>query len=205
MLDWDSMVDDIVFGHNGWDSPSGFSLSTHLGSGDVATPAGSEFPMPDNRFGQLIAAARAGDQPALGDLLQDCRDYLLLVANQDIDSQMRPKVGASDLVQESMLTAQASFDQFQGTDREQLLAWLRQILKNDMRQAYRYHAQTDRRQINRESPIDDSRQLGKRLPGREYTPSTQAGIHEEGELLEQAMSELPRTTNKSYGCGIGKR
>ena len=90
-----------------------------------------------------------------------------------------------------MLTAQASFDQFQGTDREQLLAWLRQILKNDMRQAYRYHAQTDRRQIRRESPIDDSRQLGKRLPGREYTPSTQAGIHEEGELLQQALSELP--------------
>ena len=143
-----------------------------------------------DQFGQLIEKARCGDQEALGELLQECRQYLLLVANVDLDSQVRPKIAASDLVQESLLTAQAAFHQFQGHGREELFAWIRQILKNDLLQAHRYYVQTAKRQINREYPIDDSRQIGTRLPDHATTPSTQAGLREESQLLEQAMADL---------------
>ncbi len=55
---------------------------------------------------QQIAAARAGSAPALGALLDAFRNYLMLIANAELDSELRKKFGASDLVQETCLHAQ---------------------------------------------------------------------------------------------------
>jgi DNA-directed RNA polymerase specialized sigma24 family protein len=51
----------------------------------------------------------------LGQLLQGWRDYLLLLANQQLDSVLLAKGGASDLVQEAFLEAQQGVQQFQNS------------------------------------------------------------------------------------------
>src|SRR5262245_66692989 len=77
---------------------------------------------------QLLQAARAGSTEALGRVFEGCRHYLLLVANEGLESDLRAKAGASDLVQDTFLEAQQAFIRFQGTSERDLLAWLRQIL-----------------------------------------------------------------------------
>jgi hypothetical protein len=46
--------------------------------------------------GQRLAAARAGSREALGQALQACRGYLLLLAERELDADLRAKGGASD-------------------------------------------------------------------------------------------------------------
>ena len=147
-------------------------------------------PPEDAKFARLIAAAREGDQDALGNLVQECREYLLLIANQDLDEQLRPKLGASDVVQESLLTAQTCFDQFKGDNRKEFVAWIRQILKNDLRTAHRHYKQFEKRRVHRESPVDDSQNKNPELSDPELTPSTQAANREEQKLLSSAMEDL---------------
>ena len=81
---------------------------------------------------QRLAAARAGSREALGQVLQACRGYLLLLAERELDPDLQTKGGASDLVQETFLEAQKDFANFQGNSEGELRAWLRQILLHNL-------------------------------------------------------------------------
>ena len=72
-----------------------------------------------------MAAARCGTDDALGHLLECCRQYLLSVANAELDAHLRTKAGASDLVQETFLEAVRIVDRFHGDSLEELRLWLR--------------------------------------------------------------------------------
>lgn len=137
-------------------------------------------------FMELLQRGRNGDQAALGELLQSCRDYLLLVANQDLDERLRAKMGASDVVQETLFTAQDAFDQFEGASREEMLAWMRAILKNDLLTAHR-HYNTKKRQTTKESPIG-SKEFG--FCDQEITPGSRAVADEETRIVKAAMQKL---------------
>ncbi len=52
-----------------------------------------------------IVAARGGSFTALGQLLDHYRDYLLRIANTELESDLAPKVNPSDLVQDTFLQA----------------------------------------------------------------------------------------------------
>ena len=85
-----------------------------------------------DEIGRWLAAARGGSTEALGQALEACRRYLLLVAQKELDPHLHAKGGASDLVQETFLEAQRDFAQFQGTNEAEWLAWLRQVLLNNL-------------------------------------------------------------------------
>jgi len=124
--------------------------------------------------GELLAAARSGSRESLGKLLETCRNYLSLVAQREIDSDLRAKGGASDLVQETFLEAQRDFARFQGCSEDELLAWLRQILLHNVANFTRRYRDTRKREVSREVPIlaDDSASApGLGLPDRTLTPS----------------------------------
>jgi RNA polymerase sigma-70 factor, ECF subfamily len=84
-----------------------------------------------------IEAARQGSGPLRGELLEACRTYLLLIANRELDAEIRAKVGPSDLVQESFVQAQQHSARFEGTSEEELREWLAKILVNRCRDARR--------------------------------------------------------------------
>src|SRR5689334_22868117 len=73
---------------------------------------------------QLLALARTGDGPSLGELLELYRGYLSLLARMQIGRRLQGKVDAADLVQDTFLDAHRGWANFRGTSEGELLAWL---------------------------------------------------------------------------------
>jgi len=149
-------------------------------------------PPPGGDFGERIRSARAGSAEALGQLLEECRPYLLLIANQELPPGLRGKVGASDLVQETFLQAQGHFDRFRDDDEPALLAWLRQILLNNAANLKRRYCATDKRQLARELPLANGSAADAfdvSAPGP--SPSSLVAADEEDAALERALGQLP--------------
>lgn len=142
----------------------------------------------------LIDRAREGSTQAAGELLDACRGYLLLIANGQLDDELRGKLGGSDLVQETFVNAHRDFARFKGGSERELLAWLRKILLNQIAQARRDFQQTAKRDIARELPL---RRDGSTADGRVLavspveTPSHQVASHEESQSVETAIARLP--------------
>ena len=143
------------------------------------------------KFEQAMKAARSGDREAIGRLLELNRDYLLLIANQDMEGDLKRKMGASDLVQESMLTAQANFNRFEGETRQEFLAWLRGILGNDVKHWRRHYKGVQKRNVRREKDLGGQQHAPPDPRDRTYTPGTQAVADEEAAMLENAIAKLP--------------
>jgi RNA polymerase sigma-70 factor, ECF subfamily len=142
----------------------------------------------------LLAAARAGSDAALGQLLERCRDYLLFVASRELGYDLRGKLGASDLVQETFVQAQRAFERFHGESESEMLAWLRRILLNQVLMARRHYGQTQKRELSREVSYDNdsyARELVAGLAGEALTPTTALGADEEARAVEESIRELP--------------
>jgi RNA polymerase sigma-70 factor (ECF subfamily) len=142
---------------------------------------------------QLLAAARAGSQEGLGQALETCRRYLLLVAQRNLDPALQAKGGASDLVQETFLEAQRDFAQFQGTTEAELLAWLRQLLLNTLGNFARHYRDTAKRAVGREValPGEGSSAGAGGVAGSGPTPSGLAMEQEQAQALQRALLRLP--------------
>ena len=148
-------------------------------------------PQSSDPFERLIDEARQGNPEAIGRLIEDARGFLMAVANRELESDISPKVGASDLVQNTMMSLGRCIGDFRGHRRDELLAWLRGILVNDVKTARRRFL-TAQRDVRRENPIssDDSRHPVRDVAAAEMTPGTDAMAREEAELLAAAMRRL---------------
>ena len=142
---------------------------------------------------QWLPAARQGSREALGQALEACRNYLLLVANKELDAELQAKGGASDLVQQTFLEAQRDFARFQGNSEDELLAWLRRLLLNNLGDFTRRYRDTGKRAAGREIPLpgDSSAWTASDLAGDTPSPSGLAMAHEQDEALQRAMARLP--------------
>src|SRR3954464_4052816 len=107
-----------------------------------------------SRANALIDRARRGSKSSLGSLLEQYRNYLAVLAATQIERRLRPRVSPSDVVQETMLRAHKNFGQFRGTTEPELLAWLRQILVNNLARFVEQHVLAARRDVRREVSIE---------------------------------------------------
>ncbi|OWK40811.1 sigma-70 family RNA polymerase sigma factor [Fimbriiglobus ruber] len=145
---------------------------------------------------KLIARARAGDSTAQGHLFELYRNYLYLLARLELDRELRGKVGASDLVQETFLEAHRDFEQFRGATPAELVGWLRTIMARNLANQIRHYRGTKRRDVRLELGLIAS--LGKSSEGLVVgltaavtSPSQAAAQHEEAVLLADALGRLP--------------
>jgi RNA polymerase sigma-70 factor, ECF subfamily len=151
--------------------------------------------MGDPRYdvSQWLSSAQAGSREALGQVLEACRGYLLLIARQELEPALQAKGGASDLVQQTFLEAQKDFSQFNGATSEALLAWMRRLLLNNLAN-FRRDFHRDKRRLSREVSltISDSSTQDPGQP-RAGTPSPSMALMrgEETEALERALEQLP--------------
>jgi RNA polymerase sigma-70 factor (ECF subfamily) len=148
----------------------------------------------DDPLEQLIQAARGGSQQALWQLIEACRTYLLLVANQELPTDVQGKVAASDLVQDSLLEAHRDFPQFAGHTRHQLMGWLRRILLNNVADAHRRYEEAAKRRASREVPLLEAgteSRLVIDVALDTTSPSQAAMAREEEAELNRALSNLP--------------
>jgi len=142
---------------------------------------------------RLLTAARAGSADALGTALQACRAYLLIVAERELHPAVRAKGGASDLVQQTFLEAHRDFGRFHGNSQEELLAWLRQVLRNNLANFTRQHLQTKKRQADLEVHLGSGAAgaAESRIAGSGTTASRLAMAGEDAAALDAAMARLP--------------
>src|SRR5687768_12300894 len=87
--------------------------------------------------------------------LERFRSYLLLLARAQLDPRLQPKLGGSDVVQQTLLEAYRDANQFQGTDSAQLAAWLRQILARNLLNVAR-DFDRHKRDVHREQSLERS-------------------------------------------------
>jgi RNA polymerase sigma-70 factor, ECF subfamily len=144
----------------------------------------------------LLGRARAGQQGALGQLLEHFRNYLALLARMQIGRRLQGKVDAADLVQESFLAAHRDFGQFRGKTEAEFVSWLRQILAAKVIDLVRRYCSTQRRDVRLERQLADeldqsSRAMGLVLVAKHSSPSQQAVRREQAVLLADALKSLP--------------
>lgn len=172
------------------ETTSDFEPNRVWGIEPVMHSSGSSAP---NRLpAEWIRRARAGSDDALGRVLEECRPYLLLVANKALPPELRGKAGASDLVQDTFLQAQAEFGRFRDESEEELLAWLRAILLNKVANLKRHYCGTAKRRLGREVPIVEGA-FGEPRPDvadAGTSPGSQLVAEEEDAALARALDHL---------------
>jgi RNA polymerase sigma-70 factor (ECF subfamily) len=159
-------------------------------------------PTADHDAGEWLAQAQAGSREALGQALEACRNYLLLVADRELSPDLKAKGGASDLVQETFIEAQKDFARFQGKSDAEFLAWLRCLLQHRLANFARRYRKTKKRGLDREVPLpaDDSSWSGPdNLPDNAPTPSREAMARERVEALERVLARLPADYRQVIG------
>ncbi len=156
-----------------------------------------------NGAARWLEGARAGSQEALGQMLADCQAYLLLIAGRELDPDLRAKGGASDLVQETLLDAYRSFECFQGDTETRLLAWLRQLLLNNLSDFRRRYRGTVKRQTACElaqAASGSSADPLLKVSVDEPSPSELTIAREQLETLERALDRLPSDYRQVILC-----
>jgi RNA polymerase sigma-70 factor (ECF subfamily) len=144
---------------------------------------------------ELIERARQGDAEGRERLFELCRTYLGFVARSQVESWLRAKVDASDLVQQTMLEAHRDFNGFQGTSEKEWLAWLRKILSHTAADFVRHYRGTAKRRAGREvrfrDPADTIAHGAPEPAAPQATPS-QEFFRLDNELrVTVALAELP--------------
>ena len=139
-----------------------------------------------------LQEARDGSSEALGELLESSRQFLLIVAAQHLTPDLKPKAGASDLVQETFCEAHRDFSGFQGGSHRELLSWLRVMLLNNIRDLNRHYNGVAKCRIGREVPFSErgDSALGRCLPAETESPSWCAQRRESNEVLHRVLGRL---------------
>ncbi len=127
--------------------------------------------------------------------LEKFRSYLSLLARLNLDPRLQGKLDASDLVQDVMLKAVQTSDQFKGTTEAEIACWLRQILANHLANRLR-DLRREKRDIAREQGIQaaidaSSIRLESWLATEQSSPSMRAEINEQLLQLAAAITRLP--------------
>jgi len=149
-----------------------------------------------NDVDQLLSAARAGDGAALGQLLEQYRSYLALLARLQIAERLKGKVDPADMVQDAFLEAHRHFNTFRGASEAEVVCWLRQILAGLIANLMRRYLGTQRRDVRLEQDLadqlmDSSRALNNQFVAVQSTPSQGAIRREHAVILANALDKLP--------------
>lgn len=152
------------------------------------------------RHQQLLERAQAADADALGELLEDYRAYLTVLAQRYLDTRLRGRLDAADIVQVTFLEAQRDLPNFRGHQIEELLGWLRHILRNNVSSAHQRHIYTQKRSAGREvsnSPTDSRPAFTDLAPSETTSPSQRMMRDEAAVFLADCLEELPETQREA--------
>lgn len=127
--------------------------------------------------------------------LESYRGYLLVLAQAHIPQHLKHKFEPMDLVQQTLLDGHENRNQFRGKTEQEHLAWLRQILANNIHTAQRDWGRRKRdpkHERSLEAQLDaSSNNLLAWLASEQSSPSRRALHHEEFLRLTQALTQLP--------------
>lgn len=121
--------------------------------------------------------------------------YLRMLARTHMRAAYKAKLGASDIVQQTMMQAVGALDQFRGGTEAELRGWLRQILVRQICHLDR-DMHRDKRDVRREQSMEQklaqsSMRLEGLLAADQATPSQVAVVGENLSSLVVAVERLP--------------
>ena len=145
---------------------------------------------PDSTWPNKLALARTGDRVSLGEMLNEFWQPLWAHAKLTLDQNVQPKQAASDIVQETFVEAHKAIGEFRGSSRREFYSWLRTILNNNIRDAWRQHAGTQKRNVELERSIhtDDAEKL---LKADGTAPIDRVLRDERDSFIERILVQLP--------------
>ena len=145
-----------------------------------------------SEFRRLLLQARDGDESAFGRLLDMFRNALHSSAERELGRRVRVRADASDVVQQTMLSAIKKRDDFAGNDKAAFIAWLQQIQSHNIKDELRKHVHAERRSVKREVTIENSEFALNEIPANgQQTPERQAADDEKFSRLRDAVTCLP--------------
>lgn len=122
------------------------------------------------------------------------RSYLNLLAELQLSPRLRVKVGASDIVQQTMLDAHQDLAGFRGKSEAELRAWLRMILTNNLlavARRYRTLKRAAGREVDLQNQLErTSALLHHKLVAEQISPSKALIRKERSEQLAEALLKL---------------
>lgn len=129
------------------------------------------------------------------DVIARYEPYLRMLARTHMRAAYQAKVGTSDIVQQAMMQAVGSIDQFRGGTEAELRAWLRQILVRQIchldRDLHRGKRDIRREQSMEQKLAQSSMRLEGLLAVDQATPSQVAVVGENLSSLIEAVERLP--------------
>lgn len=144
-----------------------------------------------------LSRARGGDAAAVDDLLAAHREALRRAIALRLDPALARRLDASDIVQDVLLEANRRLKDYLQDPTMPFHVWLRQLAKDRMIDAHRFHRQAQRRSLDREQSTgppawaqDSSVQLLAQLLDPEKTPASQAVQQELQRKLAAAVTAL---------------
>lgn len=146
----------------------------------------------------LLTAAQAGSPESLGRLLELYANYLKLLVLSQMDRNLRARVSASDVVQETFFEAHRDFSQFRGASTAEFVGWLRRILVHNVARVVEQHILAEKRDVRREASLErlaaameqSTARLDAVLPDAGSSPSMAAQRRELEIVVADAMAEL---------------
>jgi RNA polymerase sigma-70 factor (ECF subfamily) len=129
--------------------------------------------------------------------LERFRGYLSAIARLQVAARpwLTAKIDASDLVQQTLLKAHVSHDQFRGQSHAEMAGWLRQILNRTLANELRALGQAKRdagAERSLEADLDASScRLDDWLAADQSSPSTPVHRQERASALAAAVDTLP--------------
>lgn len=144
-----------------------------------------------NTISLLIPQCKHGDVGARDQLLGEIQGFLKLVANQNMDAHLLQKIGASDIVQNSLVKLIERFEQFEGDSSIELRGWLKRIVINEIKSKRRAFS-TKKRDSGREIGIEPqlTGQFGSQPRDEQLTPASQAIARERINRFHRVLEEL---------------
>jgi len=149
---------------------------------------------------QVLNRAKLGDESAKGELLDRFRPYLNVIAQRLLDERLQGRMDYADVVQTTFLEATRDFGQFRGDSVESLLAWLRNILRNNVSTAHQHHLAAQKRSARKETLIRGRSDSGvssfgmaENLPSHTSSPSQRMMRDEAAVVLATCLDQIPET------------
>jgi RNA polymerase sigma-70 factor (ECF subfamily) len=151
-----------------------------------------------------------GDDPAAREPApEEFRAYLLMLARAQLGAGAG-RVEASDVVQQTLLEAHRTRDQFRGAGAAAMAAWLRRLLACNLIDAFRARGRARRdpaRERSLEAALEESSaRLGAALAADQTSPSLAAERHEAALRVAAALAALPESQRRAvelrYGRGL---
>ena len=144
------------------------------------------------QFAELLERARLGNREAVGALLDGYRPWLRLLAQRQIGRRLEKRLDASDVIQQTCLSAVTKIELFNGHTEAEFVAWLRRIHECNLQNIVRDNVLRQKRSVSREASIDDSRTGGliNELPILQSSPSQRVLQDERAVMLVRTLERL---------------